>query len=88
MAATPPGPTLQGMDPAVGVGMQEGTEMNPLSTYELAKLRIAERHEEATRERLDRLARASSNEQSDQGLWKRWMQRRLASRLTLAQGGA
>lgn len=62
--------------------------MNPLSSYELAKLRIAERHEEAARERLARLARASSNEAAEQGIWKRWMERRLANRLTLARGGA
>lgn len=62
--------------------------MDPISTYELAKLRIAERHEEAARERLARLARASSNEEPEHGIWKRWMQRRLANRFTLAQGGA
>lgn len=62
--------------------------MNTLSTYELAKLRIAERHEDAARERLARLARAQSDQATEQGIWKRWMQRRLAERLTLATGGA
>ena len=62
--------------------------MNTLSTYELAKLRIAERQEEAARERLARLARAQSDQATEQGIWKRWMQRRLAERLTLAGSGA
>jgi hypothetical protein len=62
--------------------------MNTLTTYELAKLRIAERQEEAARERLARLARAQSDQATEQGIWKRWMQRRLADRLTLATGGA
>jgi hypothetical protein len=63
--------------------------MNHLTAYDLAKLRIAERHEEAARERLVKLARAArSDEEHENSVWRRWTLRRLTSRITLARAGA
>jgi hypothetical protein len=59
--------------------------MDPMTRYELAKLEITQRHEQAARERLARNTRAeaSDNEQED-SIWRRWMQRRLDGRVTLS----
>jgi hypothetical protein len=63
--------------------------MHPLMAYEVAKLRMAERHEEASRERLAKLARATgSDEEQEASVWRRWTLRRLVGRITLANAGA
>ena len=51
--------------------------MDPLTAYDVAKLRMAERHEEASRERLGRLARATgSDDEQETSVWRRWTLRR------------
>ena len=51
----------------------------------MAKFRIAELHEQAARERLVRESRAeTSDTQHETSIWRRWMQRRLDGRVTLA----
>ena len=63
--------------------------MHPLMAYEVAKLRMAERHEEASRERLAKLARATrSDEEQETSVRRRWTLRRLVGRITLANAGA
>ena len=59
--------------------------MDPITRYDMAKFEIAQRHEQAARERLARpnRAEASDGEQED-SIWRRWMQRRLDGRVTLA----
>ena len=59
--------------------------MDPMTRYDLAKFEIAQRHEQAARERLARDARANASDNEQEGsVWRRWMQRRLDGRLTLA----
>jgi hypothetical protein len=59
--------------------------MDPLNAYDLAKFRIAELHEQAARERLARKNRAeASDSEQESSIWRRWMQRRLDGRVTLA----
>ena len=61
--------------------------MDPLTRYDLAKFEIAQRHEQAARERLARDARAAASDNEQEGsIWRRWMQRRLDGRVTLALG--
>lgn len=67
---------------------QEDTEMDPFTAFELAKLRIAERHEQAARERLVRIARAATtDEEHEASVWRRWALRRISGRITLAGAG-
>lgn len=59
--------------------------MDPITRYDLAKFEIAQRHEQAARERLVRKNRAEASDSEQEGsIWRRWMQRRLDGRLTLA----
>ena len=59
--------------------------MDPLTAYDLAKFRISELHEQAARERLVRKTRSEASDTEQEGsIWRRWMQRRLDGRLTLA----
>ena len=59
--------------------------MDPINRYNLAKFEIAQRHEQAARERLARPNRAEASDNEQEGsIWRRWMQRRLDGRLTLA----
>ena len=59
--------------------------MDALTALDLAKVRIATLHEEAARERLIKAARTTDSDgEQETGIWRRWFQRRLASRLTLA----
>jgi len=59
--------------------------MNPITSYDLAKFRIAELHEEAARERMVRQGRSQMSDGEQEGsVWRRWMQRRLDGRVTLA----
>jgi hypothetical protein len=59
--------------------------MDPLTAYDLAKFRMAEQHEQAARERLVRKNRAeASDTEHESSIWRRWMQRRLDGRVTLA----
>ena len=59
--------------------------MDPMTRYDLAKFEIAQRHEQAARERLARPNRAEVSDSDQEGsIWRRWMQRRLDGRLTLA----
>ena len=63
--------------------------MHRLMAYEVAKLRMAERHEEASRERLAKLARATgSDDEQEASVWRRWTLRRLFAKLHLAGSGA
>jgi hypothetical protein len=64
-----------------------GKKMNTLTSHEMAKLLMAERHQEASRERLAKVARATgSDEEHETSVWRRWALRRLVGRITLAQG--
>ena len=59
--------------------------MDPITSYDMAKFRIAELHEEAARERLVRKGRAEMSDSEQEGsVWRRWLQRRLNTRVTLA----
>jgi hypothetical protein len=63
--------------------------MDPLTAYDLAKLRMAERHQEASRERLAKASRATgSDDEQETSVWRRWTLRRLGARVTLAKAGA
>jgi hypothetical protein len=59
--------------------------MDAINRLELAKFEINQRHEQAARERLAREARsAASDGEQEVSIWRRWMQRRLDGRITLA----
>ena len=63
--------------------------MNPITSYDLAKFRIAELHEAAARERMVRQGRSQMSDNEQEGsIWRRWMQRRLSGRVTLASSRA
>jgi hypothetical protein len=66
----------------------EVTVMHPLTSYELAKLQMAERHAEADRARLAKIARganlSSGDDEHEASFWRRWTLRRLVGRVTLA----
>lgn len=57
--------------------------MDHLTALDVAKLRMAERHEQAARERLGRI-RATSDDEHETAVWRRWTLRRLIGRITLA----
>lgn len=62
--------------------------MDPMTSYELAKLRMAERQQDASRERLARAARATgSDDEQETSVWRRWTLRRVVGRVTLANAG-
>jgi hypothetical protein len=60
--------------------------MDPFTAYEVAKLRMAERHKQASRARMARFGRSSDDEQ-ETSVWRRWTLRRLVGRITLANAG-
>ena len=63
--------------------------MHPLMAYEVAKLRMAERQQEASSERQAKLARArGSDDEQEASVWRRWTLRRLVGRVTLAAARA
>jgi hypothetical protein len=63
--------------------------MDPMNAYEVAKLRMAERHQAASRERQARLAKAAgSDDEQETSVWRRWTLRRVAGRITLAHAGS
>ncbi len=63
--------------------------MDPLTAHDMAKLRMAERHQEAARERLARVARATGNDdEQETAVWRRWTLRRVVGRITLASARA
>jgi len=63
--------------------------MHPITALDLARIRINELHEQAARERLARVARSTeSDAEQETGVWRRWFQRRIASRVSLAANGA
>lgn len=63
--------------------------MDPLTAYDIAKLRMTERHQEAARARLAKLARAGgSDDEQETSVWRRWTLRRVVGRITLASAGA
>ena len=63
--------------------------MDPLTAYDMAKLRMAERHQEASRERLAKAARSTgSDDEQETSVWRRWTLRRVVGRITLANAGA
>jgi hypothetical protein len=63
--------------------------MDPLTAYDIAKLRMAERHQEAARAQLAKLARANrSDDEQEASVWRRWTLRRVVGRITLASAGA
>jgi hypothetical protein len=62
--------------------------MDPITAYDLAKLRMAERHQAASRERQARQANAAgSDDEKETSVWRRWTLRRVVGRITLAQAG-
>lgn len=63
--------------------------MDPLTAYDMAKLRMTERHQEASRERQAKLARVTgSDDEQETAVWRRWTLRRVVGRITLASAGA
>ena len=72
-----------------GRGTEGGQHaMDPLTAHDMAKLRMAERHQEAARERLAKLSRASaSDDEHETSVWRRWTLRRVVGRITLANAG-
>lgn len=63
--------------------------MDPLTAYDMAKLRMAERHQEASRERQAKLAGSTgSDDEHETSVWRRWTLRRVVGRITLANTGA
>ena len=59
--------------------------MDPMTAYEVARLRMAERHLEAARERMARPDRFNaSDDEQETSVWRRWTLRRLVGRITLA----
>jgi hypothetical protein len=75
--------------PATRSGHPRRYEMDPLTAYDVAKLRMAERHEQASRERQAKLARATrGDDEHERSVWRRWTLRRLVGRITLANAGA
>ena len=63
--------------------------MDPLTAHDMAKLRMAERHQEAARERLANAARATgTDDEQETSVWRRWTLRRVVGRITLANAGA
>lgn len=62
--------------------------MDPLTAFDMAKLRMAERHQEASRERQAKLARAMSDDEQETSVWRRWTLRRVVGRITLANAGS
>ena len=63
--------------------------MDPLTAHDMAKLRMAERHREAARERLANAARAmGTDDEQETSVWRRWTLRRVVGRITLANAGA
>ena len=59
--------------------------MDPLTAYDLAKLRMAERHQEAARGRQAKAAQANrSDDEQEASVWRRWTLRRVVGRITLA----
>jgi hypothetical protein len=59
--------------------------MDPMTAYEMARLRMAERHLEAARERMARADRVgASDDEHEASVWRRWTLRRLVGRITLA----
>jgi hypothetical protein len=89
-AALDDDPSIERARSAKQVGApKEGCVMHPLMAYEVAKLRMAERHEEASRERLAKQARAmGSDDEQETSVWRRWTLRRLVGRVTLATARA
>ena len=59
--------------------------MDPLSNYQIAKFQMAERLEQAARERMARGGR-SFEARDDQAVGRRWSVRGLVGRITLANG--
>ena len=62
--------------------------MDPFTAYDVAKFRMAERHQEAARERMAKAARTGSDDEHETSIWRRWTLRRLVGRITLANAGA
>jgi hypothetical protein len=63
--------------------------MDPLTTYEFAKLRIAERHEEAARALMAGRGRALAGVDEQETLvGRRWTFRQLVGRISLGHVGA
>jgi hypothetical protein len=85
MARVPPAarmPSTTKRDPTERPGLVEEDEaMDPMTAYTVARLRMAERHQEAARERL---ARFRSDDEQETSVWRRWTLRRLVGRITLA----
>ena len=59
--------------------------MDPLSNYQIAKFQMAERLEQAARERLARGGH-SFEARDDRAVGRRWSVRGLVGRITLANG--
>jgi hypothetical protein len=72
--------------PATRSGLvAEDDAMDPMTAYTVARLRMAERHQQAARERL---ARFRGDDEQETSVWRRWTLRRLVGRVTLAGASA
>jgi hypothetical protein len=59
--------------------------MDPLTNFEIAKFQMAERLQQAARERMARGGRSFAGK-DDQAVGRRWSVRGLVGRITLANG--
>jgi hypothetical protein len=63
--------------------------MDPLRSYELARLQMAERHQEAARARMATSGRSLTGvDEEETSVWRRWTLRKLVGRISLANAGA
>jgi hypothetical protein len=59
--------------------------MDPYTAYHVATLRMAERHQEAARERMASSSRTPAGpDEQERSIWRRWTLRRLVSRIAVA----
>ncbi len=63
--------------------------MDPITGYELAKLRMAELHAEAANARMAKLGRSFAGaDESETSVWRRWTLRQLVGRISLGHAGS
>ncbi len=63
--------------------------MNPITGYDLAKLRMAELHEEAANARMVKAGRSFEGiDEQETSVWRRWTLRQLVGRISLGHAGS
>ena len=63
--------------------------MDPLTAFDVAKFQMAERHEQAARERMARQGRSfAASDEQETTIWRRWTVRQLVGRITHVNAGA